>query len=429
MLSNFPRLVLLCTSLIVGQSLFTAPTTQAKSSGGRSSGGSFSRPSTSRPSTSRPSSNPPSSSQPRSSSPATNYPQRSQPSSRPYPDRQRSNDWNQPDWNQPSWDRGGPVMIPVPSYPRYPSSGYPSSSYPSYPGDYGPNSSNPSDFDRQPNLPDVRPNSGSPTLATPQPNVTDPSAINPNASIENPTAPTLPSATVAPPAAGPNPAWILLPGGAIVIGGGLLLYKVNQKTVGPAAAGSAEERNNDIVTVSELQLALLANSPIQQQLSAIVEGMDITTPEQLKEQLQAVVLDLLRLTEYWSHAQGSSQTFTDRQQAESHFTQGSMEDRAQLNAETLTRDSLGLRQQPIALEENADPAAYVVVTLRLGSTDDRPLFTQIRTAAEVEAALNQFARLTTAELLTFELIWSPQAATDSLSRDELMTEYTNLVVI
>ncbi|NJN49338.1 MAG: DUF1517 domain-containing protein [Alkalinema sp. RL_2_19] len=76
-----------------------------------------------------------------------------------------------------------------------------------------------------------------------------------------------------------------------------------------AAPGSAAEINNDILTISEVQVALLANSPIQQQLSRIVETMEIETPEQLKAQLQAVIVAILRLPEYWSHAKVESQTF------------------------------------------------------------------------------------------------------------------------
>jgi uncharacterized membrane protein len=157
--------------------------------------------------------------------------------------------------------------------------------------------------------------------------------------------------------------------------------------------------------------------------------MEIETPEQLKEQLQAVVIALLRLTEFWSHAKVGSQTFPDRTQAESFFSQGSMQERAKLSEETLTRDSFGLREKPIVLPEGEDPSAYVVVTLRLGTTHDRPLFETVHSAEDLKLIFDRLAGMTTPELLTFELIWSPQESSDSLSRDELLTEYSDLVMV
>jgi uncharacterized membrane protein len=71
----------------------------------------------------------------------------------------------------------------------------------------------------------------------------------------------------------------------------------------------------------------------------------------------------------------------------------------------------------------------VVVTLRLGTTHDRPLFETVHTAEELKAICDRLAGMTTPELLTFELIWSPQESSDSLSRDELLTEYSDLVMV
>jgi uncharacterized membrane protein len=237
-----------------------------------------------------------------------------------------------------------------------------------------------------------------------------------------------PSAT----SSGPNPAWLLLPGAAIAGGAGLMLYSAQKKgrsQVMPAAPGSAMEINNDILTISTVQVALLANSPIQQQLTEIVETMEIETPAQLKEQLQAVVIALLRLTEFWSHAKVASQTFPDRTQAESFYSQGSMQERAKLSEETLTRDSFGLREKAVTIDPDEDPAAYVVVTLRLGTTHDLPLFETVHSSEELKEILDKLAGMTTPELLTFELIWSPQESSDSLSRDELLTEYGDLVMV
>jgi uncharacterized membrane protein len=395
----------------IGLIATTAPHAMARSSGGRSSGGSFSSPS-------------------RSSSPSSSSPSRSSSS----PSRSSGSGSSGSSGN---WDRPYAVPVPVPQYPS--GGGY----YPNSGGGYYPNRGN-SDFNRSDNgdQTPILPNNDSVGGA-----ILDDAVIDntPPTSVEDFTQKAMtPLATTAPSPAtnpaivpnqdsGPNPVWLLLPGAAVAGGAGLMLYSARRKKgsqkLAAADPGSSAEIHNDILTISTVQVALLANSPIQQQLTEIVETMEIETPEQLKEQLQAVVIALLRLTEFWSHAKVASQTFPDRTQAESFFSQGSMQERAKLSEETLTRDSFGLREKAIVLPEGEDPAAYVVVTLRLGTTHDRPLFETVHSAAELKAIFDKLAAMTTPELLTFELIWSPQESSDSLSRDELLTEYSDLVMV
>ncbi len=417
--------------LTIGAILATTQVAIARSSGGRSSGGSFSSPSRSSSSPSRPSSPSRSSSSPSRSSPS----QSRQPS---YSEPRRSSDWDRP--------YSAPVPV-YPSYPRYPSGG---GYYPNSGGGYYPNSGN-ADFNRDNNsdqmpvlsntdsvggailddavIDKVPPTSTEDfTKKAMTPPVFPSAAPNATASQSTPIGQT--PSFAQPDNSGP-PAWLLLPMGGAIAGGAALILTNRQKKgkIAAAAPGSAAEIHNDILTISTVQVALLANSPIQQQLSEIVETMEIATPEQLKEQLQAVVIALLRLTEFWSHAQVASQTFPDRTQAESFYSQGSMQERAKLSEETLTRDSFGLREKAIVLPEGEDPAAYVVVTLRLGTTHDRPLFETVHSSADLKVIFDKLAAMTTPELLTFELIWSPQESSDSLSRDELLTEYSDLVMV
>jgi uncharacterized membrane protein len=215
----------------------------------------------------------------------------------------------------------------------------------------------------------------------------------------------------------------------VAVGGVALWFWVGVKAKKPAAAGSMDEIHNDIVSVSEIQIALLANSPIQKQLTEIVQTMAIDTPTQLKEQFQTVVVELLRQSEYWSHAKVSSQTFKTKTEAEGFFEQWSIRSRSKLSQETLTRDSLGLKQRDLVVNPEDDPAAYVVVTMLIGTTHDRPLAEQTYSEESLRAVLTKLSAITERELLVFELMWSPQDASDSLSRDELLTEYGDLVMV
>jgi uncharacterized membrane protein len=82
-----------------------------------------------------------------------------------------------------------------------------------------------------------------------------------------------------------------------------------------------------------------------------------------------------------------------------------------------------------ALERRGqDPAAYIVVTLLLGTEDDRPLFSdKIYSTAELQAALKRVGAITPAYLLIYELLWSPQDPSDSLTHEELLASYPDLI--
>jgi uncharacterized membrane protein len=70
-----------------------------------------------------------------------------------------------------------------------------------------------------------------------------------------------------------------------------------------------------------------------------------------------------------------------------------------------------------------------VVTLLVGTEDDNPLFGEIHSPQDLEAALKEMAATTSDYLLVFELLWSPQDPSDSLTYDELLTEYTDMLQI
>jgi uncharacterized membrane protein len=57
------------------------------------------------------------------------------------------------------------------------------------------------------------------------------------------------------------------------------------------------------------------------------------------------------------------------------------------------------------------------------------LFEQIDTAEAMQDALKRIASMGDNYLMVFELLWSPQLETDSLTEAELATEYADLVAI
>jgi hypothetical protein len=330
--------------------LDTSNVAEARSSGGRSSGGSFSRSSSSSSST-RSSST---SSRPSSSSSTTST--RSSSGSSSTPSRATSTiDTNR--GNTGGRVQGGSFQRPsapallTPSNPR--TTGYNSDPYRS--------------TTRESSV--SVPIPANPPVYNPVPTTSQPS-------VSNSVAPNVTSNSTASKDDLSLLDWVIFIGIVEVFfavsSGGLMLLALCIWAIGRSLnSGTASVKNeleNDTVTVSKVQVALLAQArSIQSQLSSLT-----------------------------------------------------------LNADTQT--SAGLARNPI-LPDSTESADYIVVTLLVGTAYDKPLFGEIRTTESLQQALEQMAAIPSEHLLVFELLWSPQAETDSLTYDELLTEYTDMISI
>ncbi|MDX2100567.1 MAG: DUF1517 domain-containing protein [Leptolyngbyaceae cyanobacterium bins.59] len=205
------------------------------------------------------------------------------------------------------------------------------------------------------------------------------------------------------------------------------------RTLGGTGTGGQGKTalDNDVVTISKLQIALLAQArDVQTRLNEIGESIDASTPEGLSELLQESVLAILRTPENWSHVLSTSKTVSNREQAEALFNEMSVTERSKFSAETLVNTGGGrVRRSQGIKPDDDETAAYIVVTLLVGTEDDRPLFGPIRSTDELRGALEKVAAIPSDHLSVFELLWSPQEEMDSLSYDELLTEYSEMVQI
>ena len=187
---------------------------------------------------------------------------------------------------------------------------------------------------------------------------------------------------------------------------------------------------NDTFTISKLQVALLAQArEVQARLTELSLDVDTDTPEGLMTLMQEAAIALLRTPENWTHVLASSQPVA-RDKAEQVFNQMLLEERTKFSEETLVnlRGRVAVKPEAIAPTDE-DPAAYIVVTLLIGTEHDQPLFGEIKNIQELTKALEAIAVIPASHLLVFELMWSPQAETDSLTYDELLTEYSNMIQI
>jgi uncharacterized membrane protein len=190
------------------------------------------------------------------------------------------------------------------------------------------------------------------------------------------------------------------------------------------------EANNDTVTITQLQVGLLAQDrDIQDRLSELTLEADMDTPVGRIEMLKESVLALLRSPENWSHVRSHSQIVKSREAAGEVFGQISMTERSKVESETLVNVGGKVRQRALKTTEEFDPGSYIIVTLLVGTENDNPLFAPVHTTDDLKAALQTLGAISTDYLLTLELLWNPQDSSESLTYDEMLEVYPELVAI
>ena len=177
-----------------------------------------------------------------------------------------------------------------------------------------------------------------------------------------------------------------------------------------------EDLVNDIVTVSKLQVAMVAPANnIQSKLARISEEIDIDTPEGRVEFLLQSAIALLQTQEYWTHVAASSETVETRQEAERIFEQFSFAERCKFEVNTV--------------DDNVEDDHHIVVTLLFGTEDDYPLFGEVKDEESLKQTLKELGKITADYLLVFELLWSPTTASDRLTYEQFVSEYSDMIKI
>ncbi|MDX1977296.1 MAG: DUF1517 domain-containing protein [Pseudanabaenaceae cyanobacterium bins.68] len=194
--------------------------------------------------------------------------------------------------------------------------------------------------------------------------------------------------------------------------------------------GLGNELDNEQVSIHVLQVALYAQArEVQQRLNQISLELDTESPEDLYTLFQETALALLRTPENWAYVWANVQK-SNRTNAPGLFNQLSVQERTKFSHESLVNMAGRIRKMSPSLPDpSAAPAAYIVVTMLIGTAHDRPLFEQVRTHEQLTETLNKLVNMPPDFLLTYEVLWTPQDEADSLSSDEMLTEYANMIQI
>ena len=203
--------------------------------------------------------------------------------------------------------------------------------------------------------------------------------------------------------------------------------------------GDEGNYTNPAVSIAKVQVGLLAEARnLQAELDLIAEKANTNTNEGLAQVLQETTLAMLRHPEYWVYGADESQQ-ARLESAEAQFNRLALSERSKFTAETLsnvnnqlkqgsTGSGLALAEKGGALAESQDPGEYIVVTL-IAATQGKLELPPINSSEDLRKALSLLGGISSDRLLALEILWTPQAEGDVLTRDDVIAEYPNLKLV
>lgn len=205
--------------------------------------------------------------------------------------------------------------------------------------------------------------------------------------------------------------------------------------LGPSRSGGLLSSDADGaaggLVLHKVQVGLLAVArELKADLDEIAEEADTSSSEGLKELVQEVTLALLRNPQYAAYASSSKKTVDSGEELERVFNRASLAERSKFSVETLVnvKGGGGVRHGRMrAQDRTGHPDELIVVTLLVatrGGVSGLP--SKVNSADSLKAALRALGALRREQVLGAEVLWTPQAAGDSFSRDELARDYPDM---
>lgn len=190
---------------------------------------------------------------------------------------------------------------------------------------------------------------------------------------------------------------------------------------------------NPPVSVAKLQIGLLAEARyLQEDLNRMALSADTSSATGLTQVLQEASLSLLRHPEYWQYA--TAQTASTRLlSAEQSFNQLVLAERSKFTGETVSNVNNRLQQADAKTAESGElaptePGAYLVASV-IVATQGKLNLPKISSTQDVRQALSALGAVSSDRLLAVEILWTPQAAGETLTADEMIAEYPELTLI
>lgn len=202
--------------------------------------------------------------------------------------------------------------------------------------------------------------------------------------------------------------------------------------------GEYESVTNPTVSVSRVQVGLLAQArELQSDLNRIALGANTGSSAGLAQVLQETTLSLLRHPEYWAYANSGVQQ-SQLGSAEVEFNRLALSERSKFSEETLSNvnNQLLRGKERLAIADaggemvmaEGEPGEYIIVTL-LTASEGKLDLPKVNDTESLRRALSQIGAIPAEKLMGVEVLWTPQAETDTLTSDEVIALYPELRVI
>lgn len=205
---------------------------------------------------------------------------------------------------------------------------------------------------------------------------------------------------------------------------------------GGGSGGSMLQNDDPQVGIAQIQVGLLANARrLKQELDELARSADTGTANGRALVLQEATLSLLRHPEYWVY--GSSQSDTVRLSvAEAAFNQLALTERSKFSDETLSNFNNQLRQvdrPPVLGGDEAElvpdgAGEYILVTIMAAALGKLNLPT-VNDSSGLKTALQSLGGIGGDRLLAIEVLWTPQQEGDTLTSNDIISEYPDLKLV
>lgn len=137
---------------------------------------------------------------------------------------------------------------------------------------------------------------------------------------------------------------------------------------------------------------------------------------------------LLRNGEYCGYASSAGKVFQNFDEGERKFKSVSFEERGKFREETLTNFD-GQRRTKVASQLSGDELdSWLIVTFVIAIEGSFKLG-KINSLADLRKTITTLAGTRVDELVAFELLWTPQAAGEGYTKNEMLEDYPALVTL
>lgn len=210
------------------------------------------------------------------------------------------------------------------------------------------------------------------------------------------------------------------------------LWQRGRDALGEASQARAEQCD---VTLIQLGVQMQARE-IQDHLEKLADKVDATSEEGLAYALRTLAQDLIAHQENVEYGAVQVQSKMALAKAQDQFELWASNERAKYNREVIRGQAGGARRQEKEWKTDGlrdedgqfAVAEFFVVSLVLASRGLQ-LESSLVDQQALQRLLEQLAGLRTEQLVALEVVWSPAAQSDSMSRDDMTSRYPNMSTI